>query len=130
MYKIYVKQVVCMHEILINQIGGLHGVKDMRLLDSAVNSIYQTFDGQELYPSTEEKAARLGYNLISNHVFIDGNKRVGMLAMLTFLEINNIKIQYTDQEIINLGFGVATGTLKSSDLHNWICSKKDNTACK
>ena len=119
-----------MHELIINHIGGLHGVKDFGALESAVSSIYQTFDGQELYPSIEQKAARLGYNLISNHAFIDGNKRVGMLAMLTFLEINNIKMQYTDQEIINIGFGVATGNLKSSDLHNWICSKKDNTACK
>lgn len=130
MYKIDVKQVVRLHELLINHIGGLHGVKDFAVLESAVSSIYQTFDGQELYPSIEQKAARLGYNLISNHAFIDGNKRVGMLAMLTFLEINNIKMQYTDQEIINIGFGVATGNLKSSDLHNWICSKKDNTACK
>lgn len=130
MNKIDVKQVVLLHEMLINSIGGLHGVRDAGLLDSAVNGIYQTFGGQELYPSIEEKAARLGYSLISNHVFVDGNKRVGVLAMLTFLEINNVKIQYTDQEIINIGFGVATGNLKSSDLHNWICSKKDNIACK
>lgn len=123
MNRIDVEQVALLHELLINQIGGLHGIKDAGLLDSAVNSIYQTFGGQELYPSTEEKAARLGYNLINNHAFIDGNKRVGMLAMLTFLEINNVKIQYTDQEIINIGFGVANGNLKSSDLHNWITHK-------
>ena len=130
MNKLDVKQVVLLHELMINQIGGLQGVRDAGLLDSAVNGIYQTFGGQELYSTIEEKAARLGYSLISNHVFVDGNKRVGVLAMLTFLEINNVKIQYTDQEIINIGFGVATGNLKSSDLHNWICSKKDNIACK
>ena len=130
MNKIDVKQVVLLHELMINQIGGLHGVRDAGLLDSAVNGIYQTFGGQELYPSIEEKAARLGYSLISNHVFVDGNKRVGVLAMLTFLEINNVKIKYTDKEIIDIGFGVATGNLKSFDLHNWICSKKDNTVCK
>lgn len=130
MNKIDVKQVVLLHEMLINQIGGLHGVRDSGLLDSAVNGIYQTFGGNELYPTIEEKAARLGYNLINNHVFVDGNKRVGVLAMLTLLEINGIKIKYTDPEIINLGFGVANGNLRTSDLTKWICSKKDNTVCK
>ena len=124
MHKIDVKQVVCMHEILINQIGGLHGVKDVRLLDSAVNSIYQTFDGQELYPSVEQKAERLGYNLINNHAFIDGNKRVGMLAMLTFLEVNGVKLKYSDNELIEIGFSVATGAMHASDLHEWIQSHK------
>ena len=124
MNKIDVKQVVLLHELLINQIGGLHGVKDIGLLDSAVNSIYQTFDGKELYPSIEQKAARLGYNLINNHAFIDGNKRVGVLAMLTFMEFNNVKLQYTDQEIIDICFGVANGNLKSSNLNNWIQSHK------
>ena len=56
------------------------------LFDSAVNAAYATFDGQELFPSKEEKAAKIGYSLISNHAFVDGNKRIGMYIMLTFLE--------------------------------------------
>ena len=61
-------------------------MRDVGLLDSAVNAAYATFDGQELFPSKEEKAAKIGYSLISNHAFVDGNKRIGMYIMLTFLE--------------------------------------------
>ena len=65
-------------------------MRDFGLLESALESAYATFDGQELYPSKEEKGARLGYALISNHAFVDGNKRIGMYVMLTFLEVNGI----------------------------------------
>ena len=71
---------------MIQETGGSQGVRDVGLLDSAVNAAYATFDGQELFPSKEEKAAKIGYSLISNHAFVDGNKRIGMYIMLTFLE--------------------------------------------
>ncbi|MBQ9782348.1 MAG: type II toxin-antitoxin system death-on-curing family toxin, partial [Clostridia bacterium] len=76
-----------LHKIVVEYSGGSAGVREYGLLDSAINSIYQTFMGQELYPTIIEKGARLGYNLISNHAFVDGNKRIGILTMLTFLKV-------------------------------------------
>ena len=92
-----------LHTLLIDYSGGSDGVRDFNLLDSALSSSFQTFMGQELYPSLLEKGARLGFNLISNHAFFDGNKRIGILIMLTFLEVNGITIECTDEELINLG---------------------------
>jgi death-on-curing protein len=73
-----------LHDFLIKETGGIDGVRDFGTLDSALQNPFLTFDLNDLYPSIEEKAARLCYSLISNHTFIDGNKRIGMLVMLTF----------------------------------------------
>ena len=86
MIKISLEKIKLLHQLLAEETGGAVGVREEGLLSSAIEGIYQTFDGQELYPSKEEKGARLGYTLISNHAFFDGNKRIGMYAMLTFLE--------------------------------------------
>ena len=72
---------------MVEETGGSFGIRAEELLDSALEGIFQTFDGKELYPTKEEKGARLGYSLISSHAFIDGNKRIGMYVMLTFLEL-------------------------------------------
>ena len=95
-------------------------MRDEGLLSSAIEGIYQTFDGQELYPTKEEKGARLGYALISNHAFFDGNKRIGMFAMLTFLEVNGIKISCTDDEIAQMGIAVAAGIIGYEKLLQWV----------
>lgn len=116
MNKIETKQVLEMHRMLIKQIGGREGIKDYNLLESALNSPFQTFFGQELYPLIEQKAARLCYGLIKNHAFYDGNKRIGMLTLLTFLEINDIKVKFTDKEIINIGISVASGKMNFEDI--------------
>ena len=81
-------KVLLLHQLLIAETGGAADVRDFGLLESALESAYATFDGQELYPSKEEKGARFGCALISNHAFVDGNKRIGMYVMLTFLEVN------------------------------------------
>ncbi len=104
--------------------GGAIGVRDERLLDSAIGSIYQTFDGAELYPTKEEKGAKLGFSLISNHAFLDGNKRVGMLAMLSFLEINGIRLNCADNEICAMGMGVASGKYAYDDLLKFVLNHK------
>lgn len=119
------KKVMLLNSMTVRETGGLIGVRDFALLDSAVESVYQTFDGKELYPTKEEKAARLGYNLISSHPFLDGNKRTGILTMLTFLDINGIKMKYSDKELINIGFSLADGKMKYKDLLNWVnCHKQ------
>lgn len=118
------EKVLLLQQIVIESSGGTAGVRDFGLLDSAVNGAYQTFDGIDLYPSKEEKAAWLGFALVSNHAFVDGNKRIGLLVMLSFLEMNGINMDYTDQDLIDLGIGVADGKIKYDDVLNWIKHNK------
>ena len=105
--------------MLIEETGGSAGLRDMNLLDSALESAYASFDGKELYPSKEEKAARLGYALIANHAFVDGNKRIGMYVLLTFLEANGISLDAENPEVVRAGVNVATG-----ELLQWIKEKE------
>ena len=92
MIKFSKEKILLLHQVMAEATGGDVGVRDDALLESAIENIYATFDGIELYPTKEEKAARLGYSLISNHAFVDGNKRIGMYIMISFLELNGIKI--------------------------------------
>ncbi len=113
-------KVLLLHQLITQETGGSAGVRDFGLLDSAIESIYATFDGQELYPTKEEKAARLGFSLISNHAFVDGNKRIGMYVMLTYLEANGIRINADNDEIVRVGIAVASGTMKYDDVLAWV----------
>lgn len=114
------EQIISIYEMLIGKTGGSPGVINEPLLDSAINNIWQTFDGVELYPSLEEKGARLGYSLVSNHSFRDGNKRIGLLAMLTFLAVNGIEITWTDTEIVETGLALASGLMDYEALLAWL----------
>ena len=113
-----------LHQVMAEVTGGDVGVRDDALLESAIENIYATFDGIELYPSKEEKAARLGYSLISNHAFVDGNKRIGMYIMISFLELNGIKIDANNDDVVNLGLSVASGNANYDDILNWINEHK------
>jgi len=113
-------KVLLLQQLVIESTGGLAGVRDFGLLDSAIESVYQTFDGEELYKTKEEKGARLGYALVSNHAFLDGNKRVGVLVMLSFLAINGVSLSYIDEELIDLGLDLASGKMEYEDLLEWI----------
>lgn len=120
MIKLSQDKVLLLHQLITKETGGDPNVRDIALLDSALESAFATFDGQELYPTKEEKGARLGYALISNHAFVDGNKRIGMYVLLTFLETNGIKIRPTNEEVARVGFAVAAGKMKYQDLLDWI----------
>ncbi len=109
-----------MHKLLIQETGGSDGIRDDGLLESALNAPFQTFGGEELYQTIQSKAAKLGYYLINNHPFIDGNKRLGILAVLVYLEINGIEVTTTDEELILLGLGLADGSVSDKDLLNWL----------
>ena len=113
-------KVKLLYKLMMEETGGSSGIRDEALLDSALNGIFQTFDGKELYPTKEEKGARLGFSLISNHAFVDGNKRMGVYIMLTFLEVNGIRIECTDAELVDLGLGVAAGRIGYEELLDWI----------
>jgi death-on-curing protein len=90
MIKFSVEKVLLLQKLMIEETGGAAGLRDYNMLDSAIESAFATFDGKELYPTKEEKAARIGFSLVSNHAFVDGNKRIGVYIMLTFLEVNGI----------------------------------------
>ena len=120
MIKISQEKVLLLHQLITQETGGDSNVRDIALLDSALESAFATFGGQELYPTKEEKGARLGYALISNHAFVDGNKRIGMYVLLTFLETNGIKIRPTNEEVARVGLAVAAGEMKYQDLLDWI----------
>ena len=114
------EKVKLLHQLMAEATGGSVGVRDEGLLDSAIEGAFATFDGVELYPSKEEKAAKLGYSLISNHAFVDGNKRIGVYVMLSFLELNGIHIEAADEDVVSLGLGVADGRMEQKDILDWI----------
>ena len=120
MKRLTTEQVVQLQETLIAETGGLNGIRDFNLLESALNAPFQSFDGIYVYHTIESKAARLGYGLVMNHAFLDGNKRIGLLSMLVFLEINGIELTYSDEELISLGLGLADGEMDDKALLTWI----------
>ena len=120
MKKLSIRHILILHELLIKNTGGASGMRDEGLLESAVNTPFATFDSAQLYPTIQQKAARLGFGLVKNHPFVDGNKRIGTLAMLTFLEINGVNLNYTDEELITLGLSLADGSISEKEVLEWI----------
>ena len=122
MIKFSQEKVLLLHKLITEETGGDPNIRDFDfdLLDSALESAFQTFDGAELYPTKEEKGARIGYALISNHAFVDGNKRIGMYVLLTFLEVNGIRIHPTVDDVVRVGLAVASGEMKYDELLEWI----------
>lgn len=120
MKKLSKKQILMLHTQLIQQTGGSDGVRDYNLLDSALENPFQSFGGEELYPTIQAKAARLGYGLIKNHCMIDGNKRIGTHAMLVFLALNGIELKYTQKELYEAILDIAAGKIEYEDLLQWV----------
>ena len=114
------EKVLLLHQLIVKETGGSNELRDIGLLDSALEGIFQTFGGEEFYPTKEEKGARLGYTLISNHAFVDGNKRIGMYVMLTFLEVNGIHMDCTNEDVVEAGLGVASGEMNYEELLVWV----------
>lgn len=114
------EQVVKIHRSLIEKTGGMDGIRDAQLLDSALKTPFQTFGGNNLYPDILDKASQLCYSLIENHPFIDGNKRIGVHLMLLFLKLNNIEVNYSQQELIDFGLDISSGEMSKNDIKGWI----------
>ena len=114
------EKVLLLHQLIVAETGGSNELRDIGLLDSALEGIFQTFGGEEFYPTKEEKGARLGYTLISNHAFVDGNKRIGMYVMLTFLEVNDIHMDCANEDVVEAGLGVASGEMNYEELLDWV----------
>ena len=124
MIKFSKDKVKLLHQLMSEATGGSTGVRDEGLLDSALESAFATIDGTELYPTKEEKAAKLGYSLVSNHAFVDGNKRIGVYVMLSFLELGGVKIEATNEDVVKLGLGIADGHIQYDTILSWINKHK------
>lgn len=116
-------QIIALHDMAIQQTGGSEGLRDEGALHAALAAPFQTFGGSALYPSAKAQIARLCYGLIQNHPFVDGNKRVGMLVLLACCEINGIKMDITDEEIIEIGLSLASGKMDYQALTQWLMEK-------
>ena len=124
MIKFSQEKVLLLHKLITEETGGDPNIRDFALLESALESAFQTFGGEDLYPSKEEKGARLGYSLRSNHAFVDGNKRIGMYIMMIFLEVNGIRIDPSVDDVARVGLAVASGEMNYDDLLEWIIDNK------
>lgn len=114
------RQVLLLHEQLVAETGGSAGVRDEGLLESALSAPFQGFGGVDAYPSIQQKAARIGYGLVKNHPFVDGNKRIGAHAMLVFLALNGIELEYTQRELADIILQVAAGKADYDTLFHWL----------
>ncbi|MBO4697937.1 MAG: type II toxin-antitoxin system death-on-curing family toxin [Lachnospiraceae bacterium] len=125
MIRITKEHILLLYKYLSEETGGSIGIRDEGLLDSALENAFSEFGEIEFYPSKEEKGARLGYSLINNHAFVDGNKRIGLYVMLSFLEMNGIKLSYTDSELVQIGLSLASGTMSYEELLSWVRNHKE-----
>ena len=124
MIKFSKEKVLLLHQLIAEETGGAVGLRDEALLESALENAFAGFGDEEFYPTKEEKGARLGYTLVSNHAFVDGNKRIGMYIMLTFLEGNGVRIECTNEELVEVGLSVAAGAMGYEELRDWVIEHK------
>ncbi len=114
------EQLIRLHKRLLDATGGLEGIRDEAMLDSALSAPFQTFDGVEIYPSTTAKIARIAYGIVCNHPFVDGNKRTGIYVMLVLLELNRIAVDFTDDDLVRIGLDIANGKMTDKQLLDFI----------
>jgi len=113
-------EILELHRLVLQQAGGLPGVRDLAGLESAVAQPYMAFGGQDLYPTLIEKAAALAFSLVMNHPFADGNKRVGHAALETFLVLNGSELEATVDEQERVFLDLAAGTMSRAKWIDWL----------
>ncbi|QDT52030.1 Toxin Doc [Caulifigura coniformis] len=113
-------EVLFIHRAALAANGGLPGLRDVALLDSAVAQPRMSFGGRDLYPTVIEKAASLGFSLMNNHPFVDGNKRVGWAAMRTFLLLNDVPLRFLTEDGVRIALAIAAGQTSREELVEWI----------
>lgn len=117
---LYPRQIIYLHQQIIELSGGSPGVRDEGLLESAVYRPQASFGGHEFYPDLFSKAAALGHAIIQNHPFLDGNKRVGFEAMRLMLRLNDHDIRASEKEKFDFVMAIAKGALKESGVADWV----------
>ena len=116
-------EVLDLHRLILEQSGGAAGVRDLGALKSAIAQPCMTFGGEDLYPTIIDKAAVLGFSLVMNHPFVDGNKRVGHAAMEVFLVMNGLEIVASIDEQEAVILSLASGTLEREEFTQWLNSR-------
>ncbi len=124
MIKLDINNALHLHKMMNKATGGAAGIRDIGALEPALYHAYASFEGKDLYPTVEEKAARQAYGIIRNHPFLDGNKRTGLFVMLVFLELNGIKLKFSQSELASLGIKTDEGSADSKYIKKWIISHK------
>ena len=117
---ISVDDVIAIHSRIIEKTGGIDGLRDKAILESAISAPLQSFDGVDLYPGDIEKIARLGFGLAANHAFIDGNKRIGAMMTQLLLLWNGYNLQLKQNELADMFIAVADGSADERSLLEWI----------
>lgn len=115
-----VNEVLEIYSRVMQQTGGATGIRDLGALESAIAQPRMTFGGEELYPTIVEKASALGFSLIQNHPFVDGNKRSGHAAMELFLVLNGCEIDATVAEQVTTILQVASSQMERESFTNWL----------
>jgi len=113
-------EVLELHRRIIQQTGGASGVRNLAALESAVAQPRMTFEGKDLYPTIEDKAAALAFFIIQNHPYVDGNKRCGHAAMETFLVLNGKEIKAPVDEIEKIILEMASGKFSRKNFVDWL----------
>lgn len=113
-------ELLIIHTDQIERYGGSHGIRDLGLIESALYRPQSSFDGNDLYPDIQEKAAVLVHSLLLNHAFVDGNKRTAIASMLVFIELNSIYIFCTQEELIDLAVSIENKHISVQDIVSWI----------
>lgn len=119
MIRLLLNDILTFHE----QLDKATGIRDVGLIESAVNAPFQTFGRQFLYPAVEERAARLFYGLVKNHGFIDGNKRVALHALTVYLKIYGFKLNCSQAERVSVTMKVAAGEMTADEILTWLKSR-------
>lgn len=115
-----IEEVEKIHDILIERFGGGKGIRDIGLLESSIHRPFQTFDGQELYPTPIDKAAAIFESIITNHPFIDGNKRTAYVLMRLMLKTNGLDIQVSQNKKYDFVIKAASGAFTFEQIRFWI----------
>lgn len=120
MIMLELNEVLEIHKMIINATGGSHGIRDIELLKSALENAFQTFDGCELYNEDITKISAITCSVTNNHPMIDGNKRLGVTLMGVLFKLNNVKLEYEQSELVELGLKIAQHEYSKEDVENWI----------
>lgn len=114
------EQVITIHFAAITRFGGMDGVRDEGLLESALGQPFQGFGDDDFYPTVAQKAARYAYGIASNHPFADGNKRTATAVMGAFLRMNGYRFKPRHDELLETMIGVANGSVSFEQLAEWV----------
>lgn len=115
-----VKDVLLLHNMAVDEAGGSHGLRDLGLLESAVERCKVTFGGEELYPDIFLKTGALIHGLLRNHAFVDGNKRTSMFSAMTLLELNGYKFDARQKEVVIFALKVENEKLSVEEISEWL----------